>query len=75
MTHGDDLLGRSALERLLGAGHFYFTDSDGLGLQTRIRFKCGCAAQESELDQFRLAACDIHRELDRRGAGRTTGLH
>ena len=57
------LMGRSALERLLGAGIFYFTDNSGRSREGHIRFTCGCLAQESELDRFALAACEGHRDL------------
>ncbi len=54
--------GRSALERLLGAGLFYFTDSSGTGRQGHIRWECGCSAREAEPDRFHVSACDAHAE-------------
>ncbi len=52
--------GRSALERLLGAGSFYFTDSSGAGRKGRMRWDCGCAAEETAPDRFNLTSCERH---------------
>lgn len=56
------LFGRSALERLIGAGTFSFTDNSGRGREARIAFDCGCAAEESEPDRFRVEACSEHSD-------------
>ncbi|HEX3550333.1 MAG TPA: hypothetical protein VHT53_08160 [Candidatus Elarobacter sp.] len=51
------------MERLLGAGLFYFTDSSsGSGRQGHIRWDCGCTARESAPDRFHVSACDAHAE-------------
>jgi hypothetical protein len=56
------LFGRSALERLVGAGTYFFTDNSGRDREARIAFDCGCTAEEFELDRFRIEACSTHRD-------------
>ena len=58
--------GRSALERLLGAGLFFFTDSSGEGRHGHIRWDCGCVAEEASPDRFRMSACTTHAETMKR---------
>ncbi len=57
------LLGRSALERLIGVGRFFFTDSGGTGRTGRLMFPCGCEAEEAEPERYAVrAACGVHRD-------------
>jgi hypothetical protein len=62
MIEGSRLFGRSALERLIGAGTFFFADNSGRGREAHIAFDCGCKAEESEPDRFRIEACGAHRD-------------
>jgi hypothetical protein len=61
MIESRRLFGRLALERLIGAGTFSFTDNSGRGREARIAFDCGCAAEESEPDRFSVETCGTHR--------------
>ena len=54
------LFGRSALVRLIGAGTFFFADNSGRGREAHISFDCGCTAEETEPDRFRIEACSTH---------------
>ena len=55
------LFGRIALERLLGAASFRFSQGAGVP-EPSMHWKCGCMALEHPGNVFRLSPCPDHRE-------------
>jgi len=56
------LFGRAALERLLAAATFRFSQSTA-GPEPSMHWKCGCMASECPEHTYRLLACKEHRHL------------